>query len=83
MLGNYQSIFDLGAEVLMMVWQYYSFIGIVLPSFMSKCIAQLIPAAGRMYLPTLYYFTAKIVTKCANDTVTFQTRLVADYLPRS
>lgn len=83
MFDNYQSIFDLGVEVSMKVWQYYSFMGIVLPSFMSKCITQLRPAAGRMYLPTLYYFRAKIVTECANDMITFQTRLVADYLPRS
>lgn len=67
----------------MKVWQYYSFIGIVLPSFMTKCITQRIPAAGRMYLPTLYYFRAKNVTVCVNDTITFQIRLVADCLPRS
>lgn len=83
MLVNYQRIFDLGVEVLMKAWQYYSFIGIVLPSFMSKRITQLIAAAGRIYLPALYYFSAKIVTECVNDTITFQTRLVADHLPRS
>lgn len=64
---NYQSIFDLGVEVSAKSWQHYSFFGIVLLNFMSKCIIlkSLTNICSKEDVPLrFFFFSAKIVTVC-------------------